>query len=401
MARMKSLDELREYWDSHAQRDPLWAVLSEESKSGGRWDVGRFFETGVHEMASIFYQLDSRHIEVARGAALDFGCGVGRLTQALASSFDRVVGVDVSPRMLALAAAFNRFPSRVSYTNNQRDDLGLFGNSTFDFIVSNIVLQHLPPALALAYIGEFFRVLAPGGILVFQLPSNPRPADDHRPASRAQAMPDESYQASIHVIGVEKLDLLPGAEITLNVAITNSSPSAWSAESTGVMRVGNHWLSAIDSRMLNRDDGRSSLPGLIERGHTCRVPLTITAPSEPGEYRCAIDIAHEGVLWFHDKGSPLITFPVHVHRAGQIEEDSKRSGRSTVTRQAAPEREVDLSSAALAHPDEADPGEFPMHGVHQTTVVNLIASHGGTLLHIEDDSRAGPEWVSFRYYAKR
>jgi SAM-dependent methyltransferase len=47
-------------------------------------------------------------------------------------------------------------------------------STRFDFIVSNIVLKHVPPEIACSYIREFLRVLAPEGIAVFQLPSHHR-----------------------------------------------------------------------------------------------------------------------------------------------------------------------------------------------------------------------------------
>jgi tRNA/tmRNA/rRNA uracil-C5-methylase (TrmA/RlmC/RlmD family) len=87
------LGKSRTFWDAHAERDPLWAVLSEAGKEERKWDVRRFFQTGVNEVALIFYQLDSHGVDVKNGCALDFGCGVGRLTQALAPRFERVVGV--------------------------------------------------------------------------------------------------------------------------------------------------------------------------------------------------------------------------------------------------------------------------------------------------------------------
>ena len=37
----------QELWDGHARRDPLWAILSDPAKKGGRWDTERFFQTGV------------------------------------------------------------------------------------------------------------------------------------------------------------------------------------------------------------------------------------------------------------------------------------------------------------------------------------------------------------------
>ncbi|MGB2888943.1 MAG: class I SAM-dependent methyltransferase, partial [Candidatus Acidiferrales bacterium] len=43
----------------------------------------------------------------------------------------------------------------------------------FDFIYSSFTLQHMAPRYAKGYLREFMRVLAPGGVLVFNLPSEP------------------------------------------------------------------------------------------------------------------------------------------------------------------------------------------------------------------------------------
>jgi SAM-dependent methyltransferase len=104
-----------------------------------------------------------------RDLALDFGCGVGRLTQALAAHFQRVVGVDVAPSMVEAADRYNRFPERVSYAVNLRPDLAPFAEDSFDFVISLITLQHMPPSLALGYVAEMLRVLRPGGAAVLQV----------------------------------------------------------------------------------------------------------------------------------------------------------------------------------------------------------------------------------------
>lgn len=56
---------------------------------------------------------------------------------------------------------------------NAEDNLGAFGDGTFDFIYSSITLQHIAPRYAENYIREFLRLLVPGGGLVFQIPSEP------------------------------------------------------------------------------------------------------------------------------------------------------------------------------------------------------------------------------------
>ena len=40
------LEDSRNYWDRHARRDPLWAILSDAAKRDGQWDTTRFFDTG-------------------------------------------------------------------------------------------------------------------------------------------------------------------------------------------------------------------------------------------------------------------------------------------------------------------------------------------------------------------
>jgi 2-polyprenyl-3-methyl-5-hydroxy-6-metoxy-1,4-benzoquinol methylase len=103
-----ALEEGRSFWDRHARRDPLWAILSEARNRDGQWEAAAFFDSGVDEIRSLFFELGSLGIDCGRHAALDFGCGVGRLTQALASHFERVVGVDISVSMQELATSSQR-----------------------------------------------------------------------------------------------------------------------------------------------------------------------------------------------------------------------------------------------------------------------------------------------------
>jgi SAM-dependent methyltransferase len=367
----QTLEPIRQFWEEHARRDPLWAVLSDGAKRDGQWDTAAFFETGVTDIGSLLRELDAQRILFNHGAALDFGCGVGRLTQALAPHFARTVGVDISAGMLDLATSRNRFPDRVSYICNQAEDLGAFQDGTFDFLVSHIVLQHLPPEISVGYLREFFRVLTPGGVLVFQLPSHRR---------QPVVMPDHAYRASLAVSGIPGRGVSPLEKIALDVAITNRSAIEWSRRVFGLLRVGNHWLDAA-GRPVARDDGRASLPDSLPPGATCHVPLAINAPNDAGEYQCEIDIAHEGILWFHDKGSSSSTFSVRV--------DAQPADAPTHT-----------GLTTQMQTDTENLGGFPMYGLSVQNVVDLIANCGGTLLHIENDRSCGDDWMSYRYIVR-
>jgi ubiquinone/menaquinone biosynthesis C-methylase UbiE len=161
-----SLDKLKNAWEGLASRDALSAILTDDSKAGGKWDLAEFMATGDAEIETVMNHLAAiGHPPDFRGAALDFGCGVGRLTQALARRFAACVGVDISEQMVRQADLLNQYP-HCRYVASSAKRLP-FEDTSFAFLYSNIVLQHVPRALAKNYLREFIRVLAPGGVLVF------------------------------------------------------------------------------------------------------------------------------------------------------------------------------------------------------------------------------------------
>jgi ubiquinone/menaquinone biosynthesis C-methylase UbiE len=180
------LKRLKRTWDALGRKDPLWAVLSLPEKRGRRWEVDEFFAWGRDEIDGVLRYARALGIELGYGRALDFGCGVGRLTQALADHFQRVDGVDIAPSMLGLADKYNRHGDRCRYRLNQSDDLRIFGEDVFDFIYSNITLGHMESGYSKVYLVEFLRVLKPQGLIVFQLPAERVPvAGAIRRAKRA------------------------------------------------------------------------------------------------------------------------------------------------------------------------------------------------------------------------
>src|SRR5207248_4370527 len=105
---------------------------------------------------------------------------------------------------------------RCHFVVNPANDLTLFPDDSFDLIYSSLVLQHMRPEYSLNYIKEFLRVLAPGGLLVFQIPSRLIPECE---------LP---YRASIRVEPT-KLTVKPGQSMTLQVWMKNVSDFTWPA----------------------------------------------------------------------------------------------------------------------------------------------------------------------------
>lgn len=386
----------RDFWERHAQHDPLWAILSDPSKKGRKWDLPEFFETGAREISIVLYRLAEFDVAVDRGSALDFGCGVGRLTQALAGHFSQAVGVDISPTMIQLAEKLNRHPDRVRYVSNAREDLSIFDNDAFDFVYSDIVLQHVEPTATRRYLAEFLRVLKKGGVLVFQLPSHPRPVGEQGTAARP--MPEDAYRARLTVRTIPESAIGSSTDLMAFGSVTNLSARSWSQPECGSIRLGNHWFDARGETMLVQNDGRISLPPTLGPGETFDFALKMKAPAIAGEYRCEIDLVHEAVAWFVDRGSSSVRFVVRVEAPsggqGRVAEEPHRENY-------APPAVQDGGIYDDLPPETEDPGGIPMYSIHRDEIVALISSHGAQLLRLEEDGKCGREWVGYRYFVRR
>jgi SAM-dependent methyltransferase len=172
---MKSLQELQRTWEGLAQADPLWAICTDPAKQHKQWSREEFFTTGKNEVGVVLKCVADLGVSIdAKTPALDFGCGVGRLTRALTEHFAECWGVDISPTMITLAKEFNRDVPQCRFLVNDRDRLEGLQGSYFGFIYSSIVLQHMAERYIRKYIAELLRVLRPCGVLVFQLPDSLR-----------------------------------------------------------------------------------------------------------------------------------------------------------------------------------------------------------------------------------
>ncbi len=163
-----NIKQANKNWTELGESDPMWVVLTADDKRGLKWTPEEFFATGRVEIQRVLQTIREAGVTVNQGTALDFGCGLGRLSQALAEHFQHVDGVDVSDSMIRQAQQYNKCMDKVQYHLNVETDLRLFPRNRFDFIYSNIALQHIPTGDQLLYIAEFMDVLKIGGVAYFQ-----------------------------------------------------------------------------------------------------------------------------------------------------------------------------------------------------------------------------------------
>jgi len=165
------LPKLREEWNEIASVDALWAISSRPDRKFNKWQLEEFFATGRDQVELVLNICEKVGRPPVRGSALDFGCGVGRLTRHLAETFASVSAVDISEEMIERARSLNSDLDNVQFTVNSRPDLSLLNQGTFDFACSIFVLQHMPAqSVAETYLAEVIRVLKTGGVAVVQLP---------------------------------------------------------------------------------------------------------------------------------------------------------------------------------------------------------------------------------------
>ena len=231
---MKSLQQLQRTWEGLAQADPLWAICTDPARQNGRWSREEFFATGRNEVGVVLRCLAGLGVSVdGKAPALDFGCGVGRLTRALAEHFAECWGVDISPTMIALAKEFNHDLPQCRFLLNERDKLETLQDNYFGFVYTSIVLQHMAEKYIRGYIAELVRVLRPGGVLVFQLPDRLRAGVFTRMRTRAALRArlkaflgrQEPPGMEMHCIreqAVRQLMEATGARV-VDVRLTNSS----------------------------------------------------------------------------------------------------------------------------------------------------------------------------------
>lgn len=151
---------------------------------------------------------------------LDLGCGAGKdvfLAAQIAGSGGRVIGVDMTPEMLALAREnAEKLESRTGLADVEFRE-GFIENlpvedASIDVVISNCVINLSPDKLAV--FREIFRVLKPGGKMVVSdivlnrpLPEEIASDADAYAACIAGALLREDYLAAIRDSGLAEIEI--------------------------------------------------------------------------------------------------------------------------------------------------------------------------------------------------
>ncbi|MBO9579619.1 MAG: class I SAM-dependent methyltransferase [Sphingobium sp.] len=169
-------------WRMIGEGEPYFGVLSHERflrRNLTPEILAEFWQTGKVEIAYLLGRLRAHFGEITLNRALDFGCGVGRLSRGMADVAQEVFAIDISPGMLEEAR--RNAPANITFTStvDVRD---------LDWINSIIVFQHIPPERGYAILDDLLGRLKPGGVISIQLTIY----RDRNPISAITAMSDEA-----------------------------------------------------------------------------------------------------------------------------------------------------------------------------------------------------------------
>jgi SAM-dependent methyltransferase len=163
------------FWDARARENALYFV--DNTLDYGHPDTERFWRDGEIALGRL---LGALGVDLTgREDVVEIGCGVGRITRALATQARSVAALDISAEMLARARALCAEQTNVRWIRGDGVSLAELAPGSADACVSHVTFQHAPEAgVTLGYVREMGRVLRPGGWSAFQFSNDP---SVHRP----------------------------------------------------------------------------------------------------------------------------------------------------------------------------------------------------------------------------
>ena len=219
-------DELQALWDRVAavwsglgEADAHWSVLTEDRFRAPHLDaasLAAFHETGEGEGRRLDAWLHRAGVPLAAdGVCAEYGCGVGRITRALARRFQRVLAFDVSAPHLR-AASTDLAASGIGNVELRqvRGPADLTALDGVDLFYSVISLQHSPPPVIMDVLRRAFAGLRPDGCAFFQVPTYARGYVWPSKAAVQEGMemhfvPQCTVLAAAHDAGLQVLEVQP------------------------------------------------------------------------------------------------------------------------------------------------------------------------------------------------
>ncbi len=174
MTRRKRSQRTDRSWQQIGETDPYFGVVTDEANRSAGVDqaaIDLLYRSGeeyVRQIRDVVTQ--ELGDELSLETALDFGCGVGRVTFPLADWIGSTVGVDVSPGMLDQARSRAQRHPDLDVRFVLSGEAELSSLRRFDLVHSFVVFQHIPPARGQVLVKALLGLVEEDGIAILHFP---------------------------------------------------------------------------------------------------------------------------------------------------------------------------------------------------------------------------------------
>lgn len=167
----KLFDHTAQTWGKLGEEDAAWSVLSDDRFKKSDANVpASFYASGEPEVKQLFVALARNGITPPFRKAVEYGCGIGRVSVPLSKHCDTLHAYDISKGHLAMAETHAQASEvdNIVFTQITTPDQDI--EQGYDLYYSFIVFQHNSPPIMKRLVRQAIEGLAPGGVAVFHLP---------------------------------------------------------------------------------------------------------------------------------------------------------------------------------------------------------------------------------------
>ncbi len=148
-------------------------------------------------------------------------------------------------------------------------------------------------------------------LIEIKLPQDQKALEDFRMAWVKAAFSDYEYRELITAVQTRSV-MRVGERADMKFKVKNLGSEMWPAFGFKNFRyqvnLGSHWI----GNGTTIDAAHASMKGDLAPGAETEIIVSIKAPDSPGDYSLEIDMVHEGVTWFKDRGARPLVIPVKV-----------------------------------------------------------------------------------------
>ena len=158
------LTDTRRFWDAESVFEAKYRRICSDP------DIDA--TTDEHELEALWEKRTAEELPLvladvpleSNWTCLEIGCGIGRLLRPIAERVDKVIGVDLSPKMIDYARDYLSDVQNAELHINDGRTLAMIPDASVDFVFSHLAFQHMTlQEVVEGYLAEVARVLRPGG----------------------------------------------------------------------------------------------------------------------------------------------------------------------------------------------------------------------------------------------